>query len=227
MLKTFFTLLRGGIFAQEQKIADQNALLILDQQIRDSAQALNQAKRSLAIALAQQKQESAHIIETNIQINDLESRVKQALQAKRDDLAHEGASAIAELEAEVTSSTVAQSLFEKEITRLRHHVANAEMRITALDRGRRVAKATAAVSSLRHGRIEESSLFKTGLNDAEATLKRFQEKAFETHNAEDELDLLEKNSHISAREKLSSEGFGSRLKTTAEDVLSRLKTQIA
>jgi phage shock protein A len=225
MIKTLITLLRGGAAVTEQRIIDRNALIILDQQMRDGTQTLHQAKRSLAISIAQHKQEIERIAKVNLQILDLENRVKLALEAKHDDLALEGATAIAELEAERNASHAAQSLFDKEIARLRNYVNQAETRLMALDRGRRVAKATQAVSILRQGRIDASSPFQASLSDAEATLKRFSERAAKTQNAEDEFDLLDNHSHMSVAEKLSSAGFGTRLKTTAEDVLNRLKSQ--
>jgi phage shock protein A len=225
MIKTFLTLLRGGAAVAEQTIIDRNVLAILDQQMRDGTQTLHQAKRSLALAIVQHKQEIDRIAKVNLQIDDIEQRVRLALEAKHDDLALEGAMAIAELEAERNASHVAQSLFDKEIARLRNYVKQAETRLTALDRGRRVAKATQAVSTLRQGRTDASSPFQASLSDAEATLKRFSERAAETQNAEDEFDKLNSHSHMSVAEKLSSAGFGTRLKTTPEDVLNRLKSQ--
>ena len=53
MLKTFLTLLRGASAAAEEGFLDRSALLILDQQIRDAAGAIERAKRALSVAIAQ------------------------------------------------------------------------------------------------------------------------------------------------------------------------------
>ena len=53
MFKTLITLVRGRSVAIAEEVADQNALLILDQQMRDATGALDRAKKALAIAIAQ------------------------------------------------------------------------------------------------------------------------------------------------------------------------------
>ena len=53
MFKTLVTLVRGATFRAEEEFADRSALLILDQQIRDSAAGIERAKRALAVAIAQ------------------------------------------------------------------------------------------------------------------------------------------------------------------------------
>jgi len=53
MFKTLITLVRGRTAVLAEEVADQNALLILDQQMRDATGALDRAKKALAIAIAQ------------------------------------------------------------------------------------------------------------------------------------------------------------------------------
>ncbi|MFN5716319.1 MAG: PspA/IM30 family protein, partial [Bradyrhizobium sp.] len=91
---------------------------------------------------------------TNTRIADLEVRASAALEGGREDLAREAAQAIANLEAERDAAMTARTLFATEITRLKRHVANAEARIAELDRGRRLARASEAVRSLRRSGIE-------------------------------------------------------------------------
>ena len=54
MFKTIVTLMRGAAAAAEETVADRSALLILDQQIRDAAAAIERSKRALAVARTQQ-----------------------------------------------------------------------------------------------------------------------------------------------------------------------------
>ena len=61
MFKTFVTLVRGAAFRAEEEFADRSALLILDQQIRDSAAGIERAKRALAIAIAQDDAEGKRL----------------------------------------------------------------------------------------------------------------------------------------------------------------------
>ncbi len=151
MIKMFVTLLRGRAAEAAEAVADQNALPLLDQQIRDAAAALGRARRALALAMAQQAQETPRLEDAARRIADLEDRARQALAADREDLATEAAEAIAELEAEQSARRNAQALFAAEAARLRRIVADTEARLAELDRGRRLARAAAAVRGMHAG----------------------------------------------------------------------------
>lgn len=52
MFKTVVTLFRGSVAAASEELEDRTALLILDQQMRDAAAAVERGKRTLALAIA-------------------------------------------------------------------------------------------------------------------------------------------------------------------------------
>ena len=56
MFKTVLTLFRGGLAVAEEQLEDRSALVILDQQMRDAAAAVDRSKRTLALAIAQDQQ---------------------------------------------------------------------------------------------------------------------------------------------------------------------------
>ena len=149
MLKTLITLVRGRIALIAEEVADQNALVILDQQMRDATGALDRAKKALAVAIAQESQEAQRLDATRARIEDLETRAVAAIEAGRDDLATEAAEAIATLEAERDASLTARALFAAEIAKLRSHVLQQQMRLSQLERGRRIARAGEAVRVAR------------------------------------------------------------------------------
>ena len=159
MLKTLITLVRGRTAVIAEELADQNALLILDQQMRDAAGALDRAKRALAVAVAQQSQEQGRLDATCARIADLETRAVAAIEAGREELASEAAEAIATLEAERDASLTARALFASEITKLKGQALQQEMRFSQLERGRGIARAAEAVRVARRGRIEDAPLF--------------------------------------------------------------------
>ena len=227
MLKMFLTFVRGGAAVAEERFADRNALLILDQQMRDAAAAFERAKKALAIAIAQDRQETERLAAGNARIADLETRVAAALVAGDEILALEGAEAIAALEADRDAAASAQALFATEILRLRRHVAQAQARIAELDRGRRLARASEAVRQMRQGRVEPGPAHEATLAEAEQTLKRLRERQVEAEAAETALDELDGAAAASVSEKLAAKGFGPRLRTTAEDVLERLRSRTA
>jgi phage shock protein A len=228
MLKTLVTLVRGRTFAIAEEVADQNALLILDQQMRDASGTLDKAKKALAIAIAQDGQESQRLDTTRARIEDLETRAVAAIEGGRDDLATEAAEAIAILEAERDASLTARALFTAEITKLKGHVLQQQMRFSQLERGRRIARAAEAVRVARRGRIEDAPIFAGTLAEAEATLNCLRDHQVEADAAEAALEGLDiATGSVAIAEKLSAEGFGLRLKPTTADVLVRLRERAA
>ena len=228
MIKTLITLVRGRTVAIADEVADQNALLILDQQMRDAAGALDRAKKALAVAIAQESQEGQRLDATRARIDDLETRAVGAIKAGRDDLATEAAEAIATLEAERDASATACTLFAAEIAKLRGHVRQQQMRFSQLERGRRIARAVEAVRVARRGRIEAAPIFEGTLAEAEATLDRLREHQVEADAAEAAFDALDAaTGPIAVAETLSAAGFGPRLRPSATDVLARLRERVA
>ena len=224
MLKTLVTLVRGRTFAIAEEVADQNALLILDQQMRDASGTLDKAKKALAVAVAQDGQEGQRLDTTRARIEDLETRAVAAIEGGRNDLATEAAEAIATLEAERDASLTARALFAAEINKLKGHVLQQQMRFSQLERGRRIARAAEAVRVARCGSIEGAPIFAGTLAEAEATLDRLREHQVEADAAEAALDALDAaNGPIAVAGRLSAEGFGPRLRPNVADVLARLR----
>ena len=73
MFKTVLTLLSGSVAAAGEELEDRTALLILDQQMRDAAAAVERSKRTLALAIAQDQQEGRRLEATNARIATLRS----------------------------------------------------------------------------------------------------------------------------------------------------------
>jgi phage shock protein A len=226
MFKTVLTLFRGSVAVAGEQLEDRTALLILDQQMRDAAAAVDRSKRTLALAIAQDQQEGRRLEATNARIADLEVRATAALDGGREDLAREAAHQIANLEADRDAAMTARTLFAQEITRLKRHVSNAEARLTELDRGRRLARASESVRALRRSGIEAARPYESTLPEAENTLKRLRERQLEAQAADEALVELDAASGpLAVAEKLAEQGFGPRLKTTADDVLARLNAK--
>ena len=228
MFKTVLTLFRGSVASAGEELENRSALLILDQQMRDSAATIERAKRALAIAIAQDQQEGRRLDTIKAQIADLETRTIAALDGERDDLARDAATAIAALEAERDAATTARALFATEIARLKRQVAGAESRISELDRGRRIARAAEAVRVMRRGGVEAARPYESTLPEAESTLRRLRERQQEAQAADDALaDMDAATGPLATAERLAEQGFGPRLRPNADDVLARLKAKRA
>jgi phage shock protein A len=226
MLKTFLTLVRGSIAAAEEEVADRSALLILEQQIRDAAAAIERGKRALALAIAQDDAEGKRLETTLARIADLEERAVAALDGGREDLATEAAETIAVLEADRDAIREARATYAGEISRLRGAVANAGRRLAELERGRRIAQAAEAVRRLKCGASGVAG--DAALADAEATLRRLRERQAEDAAVDAALHSLDAQAApADVASRLEAAGFGKRTRSTTDDVLERLRRKRA
>lgn len=222
MFKVIMTLLRGRAAEAEQAFVDRNALAILDQQLREVTASLERGRRALALTMAQEQGEEQRIERAKTQIADLEIRVGAALDAGREALALEGAEAIARLEADRDAAVAAHERYAIEVTRLRAHLATTQSRILEVERGRRLARAAAAVTETRAGVADPAA--RATVAEAEATLRRLQERQREADAADAAyVELSAEGAPQTAAEKLAEAGFGPRMKATGEDVLARLR----
>ena len=79
---------------------------------------------------------------------------------------------------------------------------------------------------MRRGGVEAVRPYESTLPEAEKTLKRLRERQIEAQAAADALIKLDAASGPQATaEKLAEQGFGPRLKSTADDVLARLNAK--
>ncbi|GLS42507.1 PspA/IM30 family protein [Methylobacterium brachythecii] len=218
MLKLFRILARGAAARAEEEFLDRNALLILDQQVRETRASLERSRRALAAAVAADQAEGRKLSDIENRAIDLETRTVAALSAGREDLAREAAQAIAELESERDAIRQARSRYEAEVARIRTVVAEATRRQTELERGRRTA---AAAEAVRRMRVNPGPNELATLTEAEATLKRLRDLQQEAADTEAALADIQPGADIAAR--MEREGFGPSSKTTADAVLDRLR----
>jgi phage shock protein A len=226
MFKTMLTLMRGTVAAAEEEFADHNAPALLDQQIRESAAAIEGSKRALALAIAQDDAEGRRLDTTLRRIADLEGRAVAALSAGRDDLAGEAAEAIAVMEADRDAIRAARAAFADDARHLKAVVANAGLRLAELERGRRIALAAEAVRRLKVSNGPRGEAGLSTLAEAERTLKRLRERQAESAAADAAYDTLAPGlDPASTADRLEAAGFGRKTRPNAADVLSRLRAQ--
>ncbi|MDX8536058.1 MULTISPECIES: PspA/IM30 family protein [Mesorhizobium] len=223
MLSLLRTLLDGAGAKAEDRLKDQFAVDLLAQRIRDAEAGLACAKQTLASLIVRQRAEQASLDQLDRRIADLETRTRSALAAGAEALAHDGASAIAELEneREVRRGTV-RSLTEKTL-RMRLSLEQAHRRIVDLNQGMISARAIDAEQKAQR-RLNRSIGRTASLNEAEALLAGIRERSdpFEEASILDEIDAGLSQEAI--RGKLEEAGHGPSTKVRAQDVLERLKS---
>ncbi|NKM73116.1 PspA/IM30 family protein [Rhizobium laguerreae] len=224
MFKLISILLRGRAHDAEQAFADRHAVPLLSQQIRDAAQSIQSARRSVAVAIAQNEQEKVQHGAIVARIADLEIRASAALTKGNEGLAREAAEAIAYLEAERDASEKAQSQFTLAIDKLKGIVRASEARLQELQRGERLARATQEAQKLD---VVVAGPGLATLDDAEETLARLRLRQSQNELTAAALKDMEGAIRPAGIiEKLANAGFGAPLRSSADDVLARLKSRI-
>ncbi len=189
----------------------------LDRSIKAAAAAHFAARRALAVALAEEERETRRRATLTEKISDLERRAVDALRAGRDDLAAAAADAIAAMETEVQAITQASLRFAAEVALARREVDAQRRRLADLDRGRRLARVGAALTSAAQGSRSSSGI--DSFTEAEAALVRVEADNHDARAIRDEL------ARPSARliDHMSDLGFGAPTHVRPSDVLSRLR----
>ncbi|TVT82628.1 PspA/IM30 family protein [Pseudomonas sp. H3(2019)] len=222
-----FTALRGGASEVGEAIADQQALRILDQEIRDADSALANAKRELVTIMAKHKLSAERVAQYNAKIKDLESKAMAAIQANREDLALEVAEAISTLTNELDAEQKQTTEFGAYADKMRKDITKAEARIKSLRQQVDMAKARESVQKAQVSASIASGGANGKLETAVSTLNRLQARQ-EQRAAELEAsdELADASTGNDLERKLREAGITPD-QGSANAILDRLKKQSA
>lgn len=221
MFKQIVTLVKGKSNDATQTAIDNNALAILRQQVRESAHALDAARRAASLAMAQHDEEIRQQGKLNEQISRFEQRAVQAIQNDKLDIAQETAAVIARLETERDAVARGQIEFSAEIEKLKANVRDGERRLRDLERGQRLAAAAQNTMRLRQTR---PSVGLGALADAEQTLARLRERQTLEEVAETALaDLQIAWCPAGLEQRLTEAGCGPETVSRADQIMARLQ----
>ena len=190
----------------------------LDRLIAVAGNAHLAARRTLALAVAEEDREIARRTALGDQAKDLETRAIEALGSGREDLAGRAAETIAVLETEVAASEGASARFAAKVATTRREVDAQRRRLADLDRGRRLARVGASLTGASSPETGQPILAR-----AEAALAAVQA-------AEADAEALRLEFTPSADtlvDDLAEAGFGRPTRVVASDVMTRLRALAA
>ncbi|MEO1749073.1 MAG: PspA/IM30 family protein [Pseudomonadota bacterium] len=221
MFELVKTIFKGSQARAADRVRDHYAVDLLEQKVREADQDLATAKRTLASLIMRERNETRALQAVQKRIEDLEARVKQALDAEKSELARDGAIAIADLENEAEARSRTVGSLQEKVSRMRLSIEKTNRRIVELKQGMIEAKSLDAEHAAQR-RMNRSIGSGTNIRDAEALIKRIKERDDPVEMTEvlDEID--QDLDHTNAADKLAANGFGDSLKTSADDVLARL-----
>jgi phage shock protein A len=219
------TAVRGGVSEAGEAIVDNQALRILDQEIRDADSGLSKSKDALTGIIAKRKLADKKVDSLKSSLTEYEGYAMQALDKGDDGLAVEIAEKIAGLETEfLGEESVAKSFADSE-GQLRKTVAQTEANLKRLKQQVDTVKATEIVQKSQAAVAARHSGVGSSMGSALESLERLKTKQAErAAKFEAASELAESTEEVSLDAKLKAAGIvdGG---ASGGDVLARLKAK--
>ncbi len=222
MFRTLKTLVVGANARAGETLRDEYSIELIDQKIREAAQSLKAAKLSLANLIQQQRAEQRQLEGLKGRIGDLMIRAKEALSAGREDLALGAAKAVAELENESVTRQQTVDRLDMRILQLRQSIETASRRLIDLKQGALSARAVRREQAMQK-RLNRHLGGESPMDEAQELIAGVLQARdpFEQGQILAEIDQGLDHTNIAAR--MEEAGFGDKTRSTAADVLGRLK----
>ena len=122
MFKTLSTLIAGANARSEDRVRDAFAIELIDQKIRETEQSLKAPKATLASLIQRQRSKERQRDTLKTRIKDMMGRAQDAMDKGRADLAGEAASAVAQMENELTIRLETCDRQSQKVVRLRNSI---------------------------------------------------------------------------------------------------------
>ena len=221
------TAVRGGVNEAGEAIVDNQALRILDQEIRDADSDLNKSKVALTEIIAKRKLADKKVESVKSSLAEYEGYAMEALKKGDETLAVEISEKIAGLETELSGEDGLAKSFSDSEAQLRRAVSQTEgnlkrlkQQVDTVKATEKVQRAQAAVAARNSG---SDSSMRSAVDSLERLKTRQAERAakFEAAN-----ELAESTEEVSLEAKLKAAGIvdGG---ASGSDVLARLKEKQA
>lgn len=223
--KKVVTAIRGGANEVGEAIADNQALRILDQEIRDADAELKRSKDAMADMMAKQKLSQNKADGLTAKVKEYEGYAMQALEKDNEELAREIADKIAEFQQQLTSEQELATGFANSVAELRKAVSHSEGNLKRLKQQVDIVKATESVqkaqAAVSHRHSGANSKMRTALDSLDRIKQKQEERAARMEAAS---ELAQDTGQASLDAKLKAAGIVSG-GVSGNDVLARLKSK--
>lgn len=219
------TAVRGGATEVGEAIVDNQALRILDQEIRDADSELHKSKTALANIMAKHRLANDKLTSLKTKVSEYEGYAMQALEKGDEALAVEIAEKIGSYQSEILEEQTIVDNYGETVTRLRSAITQAGGNLKRLRQQVDTVKATASVQKAQAAVAQRYSGANSKMATAMDSLERIKAKQ------------LEHGAQMDAAEQLSVEGSDSSLENkmkaigikpgagSAQDILLKLKAK--
>lgn len=217
------TALRGGVNEAGEAIVDSQALRILDQEVRDSAEELKRSKDSLAEIMARQKLAEEKCNQIQKSIAEHETYAVKALEKGDEKLALEVAERIAEFENNLATEKESVTAYIESVEKLRVAINQAEKNLKRLKQQVDTVKATEHVQKAQSAVAERHSGTNSKMQTAMESLERIKERqALKDAQIKAAGEMAATTGDDSLKTKLEAAGIATN-GSSASSVLERIK----
>ncbi|MGF1685124.1 PspA/IM30 family protein [Photobacterium japonica] len=224
--KKLFTAIKGGVNETAEAVADNQALRILDQEIRDAKIELRRSDEALVSIVAKRKLSQQKVDGFNHGITEYESHARNAMEKGQQELALECAQKVASLRNEQQTE---QSYLDQFITseqRMRTNISQAKDKLRQLEQQVDVVKANEAVQKAQSAVSATNVGANTKMHTAVESLDRIkQRQAEKAAQLEAAAEMDEEQSGSALDKKLAEAGISAGKTASAEDELKRILGQ--
>ena len=216
------TAVRGGANEAAEAVADNQAMRILDQEIRDADNALRKARGDLAGLMANGKRMEKRVAElTDKSERDMAS-ARSAIQAGRQDLAEGLAARVSTARAELERDTADLQRLRAQQQSMTQTIRQTEARIATMKREIESVRATESLQKAQSAIAATQSGVNSRLGSAMGSLERIKERQEKTAaqlEAGDELAAIESGSDLDRQ--LAEAGIGGSV-TSADSIMAEI-----
>lgn len=223
MFKTLATLIQGQNARAEDRVRDAFAIELIDQKIRESENSLRAAKATLASLIQRQRAEQSQYSSLKSRITDLTKRASDALDNDREDMATEAARAIASMENELTIRADTLRRLDQKVIRLRNSIESGHRRIIDLKQGAIQARAVRREQDIQMQMVRTGT-GQSSVAEAEELIARVLGRDDPFEHSEILAEINHDLDGGSITDRMADAGFGTATRSTADDVLARLKS---
>ena len=227
LLGKIATAFRGSASEVGEAIVDNQALRILDQEMRDATRELGQAKENAATVLAQKHGLGREIRKLEEQIGEYTSHAEAALAKGDDGLAGDVCERIAALEQDKELKAGMLEQVATSADKIRNDIAGAERNIAAMKNQIQIVKATEKTqkaSAMVARRHSGTSSAMSSASESLARIKARQQEQADRMAAAAEIDDAASGADLDAQ--LAKAGITA-TRSAGSDVLARLKAKQA
>ena len=227
IFRKLLTAVRGGATEVGESIVDSQAIRILEQELRDSKKALNDAKTGLTSIMAEKMGVARKVKDLSAKISEHETYATQAMDKGDEGLALDVANKIAEFEHELTIQQGILDGYETKVSSLKKMITQSERNIQAMDREVSVVKTTAKVQKANDLASAKFSGSNSSLRSATDSLERIKARQQKREDqASAAMDLESETSGDDLQARLKNAGIVDSA-SSGSSVLDRLKKRKA